>query len=79
MKLEDFGGAAQCMPPQRRDETPGGTVLTSRVYDLTNEQLIMRLRMLTEQASPLIGRLIHHDAEASQFEDGCQSDDTNLD
>jgi hypothetical protein len=30
MKLEDFGGAAQCMPPpvKRRDVTPRGTVLT---------------------------------------------------
>ena len=35
--------------------------------DLTDEQLIMRLRVLTEQAAPLIGRLIHHDAEASQM------------
>jgi hypothetical protein len=26
--------------------------------DLTNEQLIMRLRLLTQQAAPLIGRLI---------------------
>jgi hypothetical protein len=37
-------------------------------YDhLTDEQLIMRLRVLTEQAAPLIGRLIHHDADASQM------------
>jgi hypothetical protein len=37
-------------------------------YDhLTDEQLIVRLRVLSEQASPLIGRLIHHDAEASQM------------
>src|SRR6187397_293268 len=36
-------------------------------YDhLSDEQLIMRLRVLTEQAAPLIGRLIHHDAAASQ-------------
>jgi hypothetical protein len=29
--------------------------------DLTDEQLIMRLRVLTEQAAPLIGRLIDQD------------------
>jgi hypothetical protein len=37
-------------------------------YDhLSDEQLIVRLRVLTEQAAPLIGRLIHHDAAASQM------------
>ena len=31
-------------------------------YDhLTDEQLIVRLRMLTEQASPILGRLLDHD------------------
>jgi hypothetical protein len=31
-------------------------------YDhLTDEQLIMRLRVLTEQAAPLVGRIIDHD------------------
>ena len=40
-------------------------------YDhLTDEQLIVRLRMLTEQAAPLIGRLIDHNPEPSQCVDG---------
>lgn len=30
----------------------------SKNDDLTDEQLIMRLRILTEQAAPIIGRLI---------------------
>jgi hypothetical protein len=31
-------------------------------YDhLTDEQLIVRLRMLTEQAAPILGRLLDHD------------------
>ena len=33
----------------------------SKYDDLTDEQLIMRLRILTEQAAPLIGRLIDQD------------------
>ena len=39
----------------------------SKCDHLTDEQLIVRLRVLTEQAAPLIGRLIHHDAAASQM------------
>jgi hypothetical protein len=38
-------------------------------YDhLTDEQLIVRLRVLTKQAAPILGRLIHPDAEASQMQ-----------
>ena len=33
----------------------------SKYDDLTDEQLIVRLRMLTKQAEPLIGRLIDQD------------------
>jgi hypothetical protein len=37
-------------------------------YDhLTDEQLIVRLKILTEHAAPILGRLIHDDAEASQM------------
>jgi hypothetical protein len=37
-------------------------------YDhLTDEQLIVRLKILTEQAAPILRRLIHDDAEASQM------------
>jgi hypothetical protein len=35
-------------------------------YDhLTDEQLIVRLRMLTEQAAPFLGRLLDHDPAKS--------------
>jgi hypothetical protein len=36
-------------------------------YDhLTDEQLIVRLRMLTEQAAPILGRLLDHDPAKKQ-------------
>jgi hypothetical protein len=38
----------------------------SKYDDLTDEQLIVRLRMLTKQAEPLIGRLI----DQGQGDDG---------
>jgi hypothetical protein len=43
---------------------------SAKYDDLTDEQLMLRLKILTEQAASLIGRLIHQDDEASQCEDG---------
>ena len=33
----------------------------SKCDHLTDEQLIVRLRMLTEQAAPILGRMLNHD------------------
>ena len=33
----------------------------SKCDHLTDEQLIVRLRMLTEQAAPILGRMLDHD------------------
>jgi hypothetical protein len=53
--------------------------LNVRKYDdLTDQQLIVRLRLVTEQAAPLIGRLTDQDREASDL-DGRAEEETRSD